>query len=235
VDVFIEKFNGEFRNTCTYAAYFGFDTLGCEIKFFQEVLMCDAEITKETPVVGSIQCVKKALRQVGASSPEPIDYPYCLTPFLKRSVYSMSFGEVRKQNVKCFVKPKEDQKRFTGKVFETYINTESLDDSFPVWVSDLIEFEVEYRCYIHNHELMGVHYYKGNFEKYINVSVVKNAIDIYKQNGAPIAYSLDFGVVKGDTVLVEVNDSFALGNYGLSPIKYAKMIADRWKQMCGIL
>jgi hypothetical protein len=31
--------------------------------------------------------------------------------------------------------------------------------------------------------------------------------------------------------LIEINDGFSLGNYGLSNIKYAKMVEARWKEM----
>jgi len=49
---------------------------------------------------------------------------------------------------------------------------------------------------------------------------------------APIAYSIDLGVVNGyptpiDT-LVEVNDGTSLGNYGLDSIYYGEMLVARW-------
>jgi len=50
--------------------------------------------------------------------------------------------------------------------------------------------------------------------------------------GAPVAYSLDFGVTEdGRTLLVEANDFYFLGCYGLSPLSYALAIADRWKEI----
>ena len=48
----------------------------------------------------------------------------------------------------------------------------------------------------------------------------------------PAAYSLDFGVLAtGETALIEVNDSIALGAYGLAHNKYARMIEARWKEL----
>ena len=35
----------------------------------------------------------------------------------------------------------------------------------------------------------------------------------------------------GKTLLVEVNDSYALGHYGLRTIPYARMIEARWEEM----
>ena len=46
------------------------------------------------------------------------------------------------------------------------------------------------------------------------------------------AYSLDIGVDdKGRTLLIECNDAYALGCYGLNPIDYAKFISARWAQL----
>lgn len=229
MEVFIEKYNGEFRNAATYSAYYGFDALGASLTFFPEILLIDQPITKETPVVGSIRLVKKALTQVGAPLPPLLDYPEELRSYLNREVEATTFGEIRKKWKRVFAKPLDDHKRFTGCLFEHYYNTENLEDELKVWTSDPITFDVEYRCFVHKKELVGVHYYKGDFSKYIDTNVVQQAIKDFKN--APVAYSLDFGLVRGTTTLVEVNDGYALGCYGLSPVKYAKMIADRWLEM----
>ena len=38
----------------------------------------------------------------------------------------------------------------------------------------------------------------------------------------------------GKTLLVEVNDAWALGSYGTPPIPYTEMAINRWKQMVGL-
>lgn len=46
-------------------------------------------------------------------------------------------------------------------------------------------------------------------------------------NGQPdICYTRD-----GRTLLVEFNDAYALGHYGLPSIQYAKLISARWAQL----
>ena len=53
--------------------------------------------------------------------------------------------------------------------------------------------------------------------------------------GAPAAYGLDFGVTAdGRTLLVEANDGFALGCYGLDPVIYAEMLEARWCELAGL-
>jgi len=40
---------------------------------------------------------------------------------------------------------------------------------------------------------------------------------------------MDFGLTEdGRTLLVEINDGFALGSYGLDPIQYAKLLSACW-------
>jgi len=47
------------------------------------------------------------------------------------------------------------------------------------------------------------------------------------------AYCIDFGVLAEGlgTVVVEVNDSFTMGSYGLLPRAYASMIEARWEEL----
>ena len=62
--------------------------------------------------------------------------------------------------------------------------------------------------------------------------VIKRAVRDYKT--APAGYSLDFGVTDTDkTLLIEVNDGYALGSYGLFHVDYAKLLAARWAELTG--
>lgn len=50
--------------------------------------------------------------------------------------------------------------------------------------------------------------------------------------GTALLANKDFGVDDfGRTLLIEVNDGYALGNYGLSPKQYAEMTMNRWKEI----
>ena len=65
-----------------------------------------------------------------------------------------------------------------------------------------------------------------------NDEVIKQAVQDYKT--APAGYSLDFGVTDtGRTLLIEVNDGYALGSYGLFYIDYAKLLSARWAELTG--
>ena len=57
-------------------------------------------------------------------------------------------------------------------------------------------------------------------------------IIIRKYTDAPKGYAIDFGVTAdGKTVLIEVNDGYALGSYGLMEIDYAKLLSARWAEL----
>ena len=50
----------------------------------------------------------------------------------------------------------------------------------------------------------------------------------------PAACAMDICLTgEGKTLLVEFNDAYALGCYGLAQVWYAKMISTRWSQLLG--
>ncbi len=68
--------------------------------------------------------------------------------------------------------------------------------------------------------------YPAELENYTVCSAVKNYAT------APAAYAMDFGVTdSGATILVEVNDGYSLGNYGLDSLLYAKLLSARWAEL----
>jgi hypothetical protein len=60
---------------------------------------------------------------------------------------------------------------------------------------------------------------------------IEEMIEAFKPT-APIAYALDVGVLDtGETMVVECNDFWALGTYGLDPLLYTRLAAMRWREM----
>lgn len=52
--------------------------------------------------------------------------------------------------------------------------------------------------------------------------------------GAPAGYAADFGVTgDGRTLLVEINDGYPLGCYGLQHNLYAQLLSARWAELVG--
>ena len=94
-------------------------------------------------------------------------------------------------------------------------------------------FQCEYRVFVLNRRPFACKHYRGNSLIFPDSRVVLEAIEAY--SSSPIAYALDVGVTdRGDTLLVEINDGYSLGSYGLLPIAYARFIEARWKEFWGL-
>ncbi len=99
-----------------------------------------------------------------------------------------------------------------------------------VVASDVVHFDTEYRLFVNRGLITGAKHYRGDFTKIVDFDIARQCVRAFKS--APISYSLDLGVLDdGRTVVVEVNDAYSLGCYGLAPLIYAQLVEDRWEQM----
>lgn len=220
-------------NVNTYAAWQGFHHLGYEVIPFENI----ETVTDREPsdvVCGSIRQVLRSLDVQGTQKPPLLDYPDELAPYLGRKVWQTTLGEIRAPEVwPVFVKPVITHKAFTGqviRVFRDLLETCHIDDDLKIYAAEPIDFTSEYRVFVRRGEILGCRNYKGAWFAWPDKEVIESAIRDYKS--APCAYSLDVGVTdKGETLLVEVNDFYSLGSYGLDPILYATAIADRWSEI----
>lgn len=232
--IYIKYKDGIPANVNFYSAQLGFYYIGEIIKPFEN--FSEINLTKEDIVVGYISTVKKALEILNCKQPKPIDIPEELIDFTCRRSWITTLKEIRKpkENSKFFIKPLEDHKLFDGHVIDKSLlsqrETYGFEGTVKVLASEYVEFVSEYRNFVLNDELVGSKHYKGDFTKAIDYNVVWRAIARYKL--APAAYSIDFGLTaNGKTLLVECNDAFSLGSYGLDSILYAKMIKARWEEL----
>ena len=64
-------------------------------------------------------------------------------------------------------------------------------------------------------------------------SIVARAIATWTATGrAARGYAIDFGVLdEGATVLVELNDGYSIGAYGLDPTRYVELLIARWHEL----
>jgi hypothetical protein len=102
-----------------------------------------------------------------------------------------------------------------------------------VWVSEKIDIISEYRCFVHNGLLKYACNYSGAFLSVPYWTIVYKAIDLYKD--APVSYTIDVAILKdGSSEIVEINDFWAIGSYGLYCINYAQMLLDRYCEIVSI-
>jgi hypothetical protein len=193
-------------------------------------------------VHGWVKTVKDALVLRGIEPPEPIDYPEELSNFLGRDVKKTTLREMHDRFVASellpggstpvFVKPVE-HKLFTGHTVERFSHlaeTSDLPRDTSVWVSSVVDFVSEYRCFVHGGSLVDIRRYFGDAWTLPDKKTVIAMIRAYEN--APAFYGLDVGVTRGgETLLVEVNDGWALGHYGMSPLAYTEGVVARWEEM----
>ena len=191
------------------------------------------DLGPDVGVVGFIGDVWRALRKLGLPKPEPLDYPEPLRYLLGRWVEQAEMQGVRnRDNPGVFIKP-VDHKVFAGFVmggsYGDAIRLAPYPPDMKVWLSEAVKFVSEYRCYILRREILGVCCYRGDWSKAPSRKVVEGAVRAWEKQ--PVAWALDVGVTpKGETLLVEVNDGYALGNYGLMSTKYAQLLEAWWEK-----
>jgi hypothetical protein len=238
--VYIRHREGVPETVNFFAAYDGFRQLGVELAAFEGFGDIEAigDLGPEVGICGYIGDVLAALRGIGRPAPAALDYPAELQEFFVVEHHLSTMGEVRRGG-RTFVKPVE-HKRFTGLIWDPAdaaarraVVTVSSDT--PVWIAEeLPPIVSEYRVFVLDGAIVGVKHYKGNWAEPPSRKAVDGAVAT-SFAGAPRAYSLDFAVcstVFGPvTVLIEVNDAFALGCYGLESTSYAKIIAARWEEL----
>ncbi len=230
--------HGEFASTNCAIAYDGFRQMGWEIvPFKQSDNPLLADLTPEDVVVGFIETVQTALLRLKIVIPESVNYPEELADFLGRKVWKSRVNYIAKHpelwNV--FIKPAASPKKFKGRLLTSAKDLISCGDEFEdteIWCSEPVNFVAEWRCFVRYGEILGVKHYFGDWRIHFDPAVIEKAIAAY--NSAPAGYAADFGVTdKGETLLIEVNDGYSIGAYGLFSADYARLLASRWAQMTG--
>lgn len=154
-----------------------------------------------------------------------------------REHYTSSLGEIKRQTKlgkKAFIKP-YDIKLFTGFVIDQmqHSSIQDIPDDTQIMVYDVFKYpiESEWRCYVHYNKVKYVGNYSGDLYVNINGAYLESVI---KENSSnfPCAYTIDIGILtNGENVVVEFNDMWAIGNYGVPNDLYLRMLKDRYFQV----
>lgn len=188
-------------------------------------------------VVGEIPVVEGALRQLGLEPPEEQCYPEELREFLRRRVWTSTLGQVESQlldGAELFVKPRGRIKRFTGRMVDASGLGSLMDVSrrLPVWCSELVSFASEHRAFVVDGEVREVRPYGGD-DSTPDRGEIDRCVATWTATGrAARGYAIDFGVLRdGRTALLEVNDGYSLGSYGVAPAHYVDVLVARWLEL----
>lgn len=146
----------------------------------------------------------------------PINIPSDLMApvFLKREMREMSKEKIALTSP-AFLKSATEYKKFTDIVSDNASLSNVPDDTY--LVSDVIDIESEWRLFVHHGELVGAQNYSGDFKLSPNYELVELMIEKYRNS--PLSYTLDVGINKDGTFLIEVHPFVSCGLYGFADYK----------------
>lgn len=131
---------------------------------------------------------------------------------------------------KLFIKPLKI-KLFTGLVLDGSIYSElrgvPLDTEVLAYKPFTKRLESEWRIYIHNNKIVDSRNYSGDFKINPDYNFIESIIR--ENKGFPVAYTIDVGQFSdGENVVIEFNDMWAIGNYGMPNELYLRLLSDRY-------
>ena len=230
--VYIQARQGMPCNHNFYNAYQGFHEMGIETIFFDKWEELRKSL-QEDIVVGYVNTVRNRLFEFGIQVPE-VNYPEELQKYMGRKTWFSKINTINSHPElwPVFVKPIQN-KRFTGVVVRSpkdLVGCGSYHEDIDVICSEVLTIKAEWRVFIRYDEILDVRPYKGDWRAHYNPNIIDMAVKEF--TNAPAGYAIDFGVTdKGETVLIEVNDGYALGSYGLLDVYYAKLLSARWAEL----
>jgi hypothetical protein len=187
----------------------------------------DALIRKNL-FVGSVEFMREVFSRVGIRDVR-------LPRNSNREFQIMTLGEVRHRasiGEMWFIKPIEI-KLFTGFVLDNmiYQSISDIPDTCEVMAyKPLGGIVSEWRVYICDDRIIDIRNYSGDLFKIPNQDYVKSII---KDNGDfPISYTIDVGILEtGEEVVIEFNDMWAIGDYGIPNDEYLTLLRRRYFQI----
>jgi len=173
--------------------------------------------TQKYVPIGSVEFVNEFLAHFYGFILKPTNVPKELFHYAGREIFNgdnLSFPYL--DNGKFFFKSNDEIKGYSG-FYDTGIPTEIPEGNYQI--SEFVEnIESEWRAFVYNGELVGLHNYSGDFTRFPNVDIIKGMIDMYKS--APIAYTLDVGISEErGTLVIETHNFISCGLYGFAEHK----------------
>lgn len=175
--------------------------------------------------VGSVEFMTEVFNRKGISQPRlPLNN---LSPFRKTLLRDFIYEEP------VFIKPTKT-KLFTGFVVDEYCVSllDTMDGETEVIVQDVIPNIVsEIRCYIFRGKLVDIRQYSGDI--YLQLQSVEGFYDNIKtkieQHNFPDTFVMDLCFTKNNELhIIEFNDMWAIGNYGIPNDTYVRMLKERY-------
>jgi len=197
------------------------------------------DATPDDLVVGSVESLRTVFRRLGVPVPAPNYYPAALRDLLCREVEPVTWAEAlaiaRDQPV--FVKSR-DWKTLTGSVLSpdtlASLNTVQYAANMPVWISEVVEWDAEFRVYALDGEILAIcQYGEAPDDDRLHTGLVASGMRRLTRMSKRRALVTDWGVLAdGRTAVVENNDAWAIGAYpGIDHRDYYQILKARWDEI----
>jgi hypothetical protein len=208
-------------------ALYGAKDVGQDIRLtsFEEVKSGKFDLLiKNHLFVGSVEFMTEVFKRVGkvVSSMKPAQE-------VKQLWISDAIDRI-KSGQKLFIKPVET-KLFSGMVFDKMCIgiLEKFPDETEVYVTEPFSSQIvsEWRLYIQNNKVIDAKNYSGDFK--ITPNWIYADFILISGENFPSCFTLDIAVLQnGETTVVEYNDMWAIGNYGIDNFTYYKLLRERY-------
>lgn len=185
-------------------------------------------LIKKSLFVGSVEFMKAVFNRVGLTDVR-------LPENSNRQHTIQKLGDVKKavkEGQEMFIKP-IDIKLFTGFVINQmqYPSISNLPDDTLVMTYEQFNSKIlsEWRCYVYYNKVVDIRNYSGDMyetpmKEYLDYIVNKN------KGNFPSVYTIDVGILEWqkEHVVIEYNDMWAIGNYGIPNDLYVRMLRERY-------
>lgn len=232
--------DGEYHSHNIAHASEGFRYFGKEIIKYQELNEILPWVSKNDIVLDYISAVQNVFYKFGLEIMLE-DYPFVLQPFMGRRFWYDTITNISASPEKwnIFIKPVKE-KAFQGRVVHSLADLAGCSpqgENLEILCSEIIDIKSEWRGFIKYDDLIDIRPYTGDWHyTYDPKQIDKMMAAFLTWKERPMGCSIDFAVIekmdgKKDTIFLELNDGYALGNYGLAHWDYAKLISARWAQI----
>lgn len=224
-----------------YSAWRALEDRGWEIQPFEHP--DEVDVQPDEPLIGGLPYVVAALERLNVTPPD-IDYPTAFRPFLldpSVHIQPLRWARRARDQWPLFVKPTTGRKEFTGLVIRTtddLLGISHVDDELPVFVSTPANLRgrVEWRAFVIDGSVRDVRPYSlcadGDAPAVTFIQMLAN-----QWASIPAGCSIDVVNIGTrdlpDWRVVECNDGYSLGSYGLFCGSYAELLVKRWAELTG--
>ena len=181
-------------------------------------------LVKNNLFVGSVEFMTEVFNRVGIEQPRlPINN---LRPYEEMKLKDFKY------EYPVFIKPKSI-KAFTGFVVDDYSKSmlNTLDKELDIIIQQVINLDSEWRFYVFRNKIVDIRHYSGRMDINLIGAVNNfNKLDDSTFKNFPETFVMDIGFYNDSDsyTIIEFNDMWAIGNYGIPNDLYVRMLKDRY-------